>query len=284
MRVCKSVLGVMLLALGLPTMASSQLLPLATDNPVVYGHHHVVATNVDAHLKFWVDTLGGTPVKVGAPIQVVSFPDVLVFLANRPAAGGTEGTTVDHIGFTVADVRATVAKLKAAGYPITTAKAAPQGAKVDGDVAVMGPVTIAFAMGPDDTKVEFVEDRTVAGAPALHHVHFAAADPAQMQSWYAKTFGAKPSAQGEFRMADLPGVSLIFSKASGPVTTTREHALDHVGFEVKNLEEFCRQLEASGVKLDRPYTKVPALGIAVAFFTDPWGTYIELTEGLGNVK
>jgi hypothetical protein len=25
---------------------------------------------------------------------------------------------------------------------------------------------------------------------------------------------------------------------------------------------------------------VPALDIAIAFITDPWGTYIELTEGL----
>jgi hypothetical protein len=29
-----------------------------------------------------------------------------------------------------------------------------------------------------------------------------------------------------------------------------------------------------------PYTKRPDAGIAVAFLTDRWGTYIELTEGL----
>jgi hypothetical protein len=52
---------------------------------------------------------------------------------------------------------------------------------------------------------------------------------------------------------------------------------------VKNLEAFCRKLEASGVKFDRPYTKVPQLGLSVAFLTDPWGTYIELTEGLDRL-
>jgi len=36
--------------------------------------------------------------------------------------------------------------------------------------------------------------------------------------------------------------------------------------------------------LDRPYTKVPQLGIAIAFIKDPWGTNIEMTEGLANVK
>ena len=47
-----------------------------------------------------------------------------------------------------------------------------------------------------------------------------------------------------------------------------------------NLEEFCRQLEAKGVTFDRPYGRVDSLNIAIAFFTDPFGTYIELTEGL----
>lgn len=56
--------------------------------------------------------------------------------------------------------------------------------------------------------------------------------------------------------------------------------LDHIGFEVKNLAAFLEKLEGDGVKIDRPYTKVPALNIAIAFIYDPWGTYIELTEGL----
>jgi hypothetical protein len=32
------------------------------------------------------------------------------------------------------------------------------------------------------------------------------------------------------------------------------------------------------VKLDTPYRKIPQMGFAVAFLTDPWGTRIELTE------
>jgi hypothetical protein len=32
------------------------------------------------------------------------------------------------------------------------------------------------------------------------------------------------------------------------------------------------------VKLDSPYRKIPQMGFAVAFLTDPWGTRIELTE------
>ncbi len=38
------------------------------------------------------------------------------------------------------------------------------------------------------------------------------------------------------------------------------------------------------ITLDQPYTKVAALNIAIAFISDPWGTYIELTEGLNKVS
>ena len=58
--------------------------------------------------------------------------------------------------------------------------------------------------------------------------------------------------------------------------------LEIEGFEVENLEAFCRKLEGMGITLDRPYRRIDELDIAVAFFTDPWGTYIELTEGLDN--
>ena len=49
---------------------------------------------------------------------------------------------------------------------------------------------------------------------------------------------------------------------------------------MKNLEAFCQQLEAKGVKFDIPYRKAPRLGLGLAFLTDPSGVYVELTEGL----
>lgn len=69
-------------------------------------------------------------------------------------------------------------------------------------------------------------------------------------------------------------------KPETSIVGTKGRVIDHIGFEVENLEAFCKQLEAKGIKLDVPYRKIPNLGIAVAFLTDPQGTYIELTEGL----
>jgi len=72
---------------------------------------------------------------------------------------------------------------------------------------------------------------------------------------------------------------LSFSESATSVPT-KGRALDHIGFEVKGLEAFCKDLEAKGVKFDLPFRKVPAIGLSLAFLTDPFGTYIELTEGL----
>ena len=53
---------------------------------------------------------------------------------------------------------------------------------------------------------------------------------------------------------------------------------------MKNLEAFCHKLETAGIKLDRPYTRIPNSTTAIAFLTDPWGSYIELTENLAPAK
>ena len=67
---------------------------------------------------------------------------------------------------------------------------------------------------------------------------------------------------------------------------TAGRVVDHVGFEVKNLDAFSKALEAKGIKLVRPYKKRdPAMNnIATATIVDPWGVSIELTEGLDKIK
>jgi catechol 2,3-dioxygenase-like lactoylglutathione lyase family enzyme len=283
-RLLRVALPAVTFIVGAHTPARAQL-NRAKDGPIVYGHHHVNVTSVDAHKKFWVAGLGGTPVKIGtSPAEVVRFPNVLVFLTARAPSGGTKGTTVNHVGFETPNIRAAVDRLKAAGFPMVTRAELPPTYDVKDDLGQRpGGNIVAFVMGPDETKVELIENKAIAQSIVLHHIHFAAADVAAMKAWYVKTFAARPGTRAGFEAADLPGVNLTFSASAEPVVPTRGRTMDHIGFEVRNLEAFCKQLEASGITLDRPYTKVPALGIAIAFLTDPWGTYIELTEGLSAV-
>ena len=142
-------------------------------------------------------------------------------------------------------------------------------------------------MGPDGAKVELVTNEDKSGPPIkYHHVHFINKQYVEMQQWYMKAFDAtlRPGQTDFFIGADLPGVgySLNFFRWEGDQTITHVptagRVVDHVGFEVKNLEEFCRKLEAKGIKLTKPYSKSGSM--ASAFITDPWGVSIELTEGL----
>ena len=268
------------------TQASAQLIA-AKDGPIVYGHHHLNVSNAEASRKFFVDALGGVPAKLGT-IDMIKFPNAMVMLAVRQPSGGSKGTTVDHFAFSVPNLRQVVDRIKAAGFPIVTAAEAPSNIQVKDEMGVVtgGPVTgIAYAMAPDDMKIELIEMKAQTQPIMSHHVHFTGPQK-EMQAWYMETFGAAAGTSANaaaFISATLPGLTMNFTPAQGTVAT-RGRAIDHIGFEVKNLEAFVKQLEAKGIKPTMAYRSVPQAGLAIAFITDPWGTYIELTEGLDKVN
>jgi catechol 2,3-dioxygenase-like lactoylglutathione lyase family enzyme len=233
---------------------------------VAMGHLHLNVPDVEAAKKFWI-TMGGVPEKLG-PLELVKFPDVLVFLKQAQPTGGSVGTIVNHVGFRVPNVQAAMAKWKAAGLHTEAGNRPTQG----------------FVFTPEELRIEILEDATMGAPIANHHIHFFVTKDAvpEIKAWYAQTFGAKPGKRGDYEADDIPGANLTFSVSPSANAPTQGRALDHIGFEVKNLEAFCKKLEESGVKFDRPYNKVMP-NLAIAFFTDPWGTYIELTEGLDKL-
>ena len=250
-----------------------------------YGHHHLNVTHVGEHVRFFVNTLGGR-LSTRGTIQAVEFPNALVFLLEQPPTGGTKGTTVNHIAFGVPDIRRIVATVKAAGYAMVTRAELPTTLEVRDDLCYMADQStfVAFTMAPDETKIEFIEIPPQRTPIALHHIHFAAPQVLEMKAWYVKVLGAKPGTRGNFEAADLPCVNLTYSPAPSPVVGTKGRSLDRIGFEMNDLEAYCRGLEALGVAFDRPFTRVPPWNIGTALVTDPWGTSIELTEGLGEVS
>ena len=268
--------------LSCASAVSAQLLA-AKDGPIVYGHHHIAASDIPAHLKFFADTLGGTRITFGPQqVDVVKFPNVFIFFRSQKPTGGSTGTTVNHIGFSVPNLRATLDRATAAGNAIITRWDVAPTQKVIDDIAPVNETTsIAFVMGPDDVKVELLENKQQTMPIALHHVHFFGPQNTEMRAWYEKVFGAKPRpAGGTFLVADLPGVALNFSPSPDPVIGTTGRSIEHIGFEVRDLEAFCKKLEAMGITLNVTYRKSEAFGLGIAFVTDPWGTSIELNEGL----
>lgn len=254
--------------------------------PIRFSHNHLHVANVDAHKKFWVDGLGGTPAAAIGGAEAIRMSGVLVLLDPTPNRGGTKGTTVNHVGFQVPNLREVIDRVKAAGFPMVTREeitaVPPEAVKDDVAFNPFMEAFVAMTMGPEGTKVELVENPALTVPIALHHVHFF--NPAQeaMRDWYVALFDATPGSRGKFKTAELPGVSLTVSASSQPVVGTRGRVIDHIGFDVAGLDEFAGKLESGGAVIGRPDPRLQDLGIRSAFFTDPWGTSVELTEGLNR--
>ncbi len=255
---------------------------------VAMGHLHFYVTDVEANRKFWA-TLGATPggqLGTGATAStVLKLPGVLIVLTpTTEKRQPGDGSVVGHMAFRVKSFKA----LEAAGFAIRTAPERPGSGNIDlpsGDhieVFEENANQVAFKLdeGQKDETAER-HNRPMVGTIQSHHLHFylPKGEDVKARAWYQQRFGAIPGVRLRYLAGDLPGVNLNFSDATDPVGPTKGRTLDHVGFEITNLEAFCRKLEASGVKFDVPYQKRPN-GLGVAFFTDPWGTYVELTEGL----
>lgn len=270
---------VALLAAALMPLAtvSAQVSPtppaaLVAPGDAVLGHVHLLVSDVDANKKFWV-TMGGTPVTLGSgadAIEGVAFGNVRILLRKADNIAPAAGSGINHIGFYVPNVAQAIDRWKAAGLKTEAGRNAQQ----------------AFVSTPGDLiRVEILEMPGQAAPIVFHHVHYYvggsdAAATSEMQAWYTKMFGAVPGKRGAFDDDNVPGGELTFTKSGTPTAPTAGRAVDHVGFNVKNLEAYCKTLEAAGVKLDTPYTKRPEIGLALAFITDPWGNRIELNEQL----
>jgi catechol 2,3-dioxygenase-like lactoylglutathione lyase family enzyme len=265
--------SILALTLGL-TLAGSAGAQLAAPNDagVAMGHEHLNVKDVEVQKKFWMEQFAAVPLKKEG-LQGVKIPGMLILFRVQAATGGSEGTSMDHFGLKVPSTSETLKRCRAAGIPVQSEFKGTEG------------FPNAYIMGPDDVKVELQED-TALKAPAIaYHLHFmnAPGDEIKLRDWYAKNFGATIKKRGQHEAADIPGMNLSFGVTRNPpMIGTKGRSVDHIGFEVKNLEAFCKRLEANGVKLDAPYRKIPSAGIAIAFLTDPFGTYVELTEGLDS--
>jgi catechol 2,3-dioxygenase-like lactoylglutathione lyase family enzyme len=236
---------------------------------ITMGHWHLNSRDVQANKKIFV-AMGGVATSDG-PRERVTFPGVVVNLNlgapnPPPPTGGTIGSVVNHVGFIVKSVPDSVAKWKAAGVTVLPGN--------------NGRPDQAYVETPDGLRMEILENKNQAEPIRHEHVHFFVpeADIPKMQAWYAKTFGAKASQRNNAPVDDIPGVQLRFNKADAAQAPTKGRTLDHIGFDVVDLPGFIKKLEAAGIKLDRPYAKNEQSGVALAFITDPWGTYIELNE------
>ncbi len=250
------------------TAAFAQPMP-PNEAGVTMGHLHLNSADVAANKTIFAG-MGGTVGSVdGAPLQYVRFPGVVVILnlpsGAPPSSGPSEGTVVNHVGFLVSNVQDAVAKWKAAGVPVLPGN--------------NGRVDQAYVVTADGLRVEILEDKNQTAPIVFHHVHFFVPQAAipDIQAWYVKNFGARAGMRGPNQAADVPGANLTFSKTDSATVPTKGRILDHIGFDVTDIEATAKRLQANGVTLDRGIETLPN-GVKLLFVHDPWGTNIEVNQ------
>jgi catechol 2,3-dioxygenase-like lactoylglutathione lyase family enzyme len=258
------------LVLSVLLLASSAHAQLAAPNAagITYGHVHLNVKDIEVQKKLWVDIFGGVFVQKG-PLAAIKLPNMLIAFRQAEPTGGSEGTAMDHFGFKVRDITEILKSWRAAGYQVTREFTGAEG------------FPNAYLIGPDQLKIELQEDKTLPVKVSGYHIHFIIdTDLAKLRDWYVDMFGLVAKPRGTIPItADAPGMNLSFQTSRTPTVATKGRTIDHIGFEVTNLEGFCKKLEAKGVKFDIPFREVPAIGLKIAYITDPSGVYIELTEG-----
>jgi catechol 2,3-dioxygenase-like lactoylglutathione lyase family enzyme len=282
-----------LLTAAFPVCA--QIRPLNASG-VSAAHEHLIITDAAASTAFWT-ALGGTPEHIGT-LAGVKFPGIYILFQNNRGRGGrggsgrqgagapgssggqaatpatpppppesSVGSVAEGIGFTVKSLRDTLARLDALGIKPLPASTP----------------TSASVMSPEKVLVLLTEDASLPTEAASKELRMKVPNPSEAAEWYAKWFGASVVRQGNDAVARIPGMDMRFVETGEPAAGTHGRALDHIGFEVANLQALASKLQDGGVTVNTPF-RTMSLGFltAITFITDPWGTYIELNEGYAS--
>jgi catechol 2,3-dioxygenase-like lactoylglutathione lyase family enzyme len=247
---------------------------------VSMGHLHFFVHDVEPNVRFWTD-FGGTAERTGDSWRV-SFPDIDIIVTPGDYSGNSHGAVVSHVAFRVQSLKA----LEAQGIPFEyfqdrtsiATKHTPEGERVE--LFDDGATNIGFT--PDTAEPDEVAERhnrQLDVPVSSHHLHYhvPGKDVVTAKAWYTTVFGGVPGKRWEYEAVDLPGINLNFSEQKEATVSTKGRMIDHIGFEVADLDAFARSLTEKGIAFDDAGDEqLP--GVRSVFLYDPWGTRIALTE------
>ncbi len=174
-----------LLVFALSASALFAQLSAPNQSGVSMGHIHLLVADPEAQKNVWMGALGAELTHVGS-LDLLRLPGVFVVVGKARIAPtqGSEGSTVNRLGFAVRDLAAVKAKLDALHIE---------------NSPVNGNARRILARFPENVFVELTEDAALPAAVVMHDIHLATPDPARLQAWYVKTLGARAGTRGSFR-------------------------------------------------------------------------------------
>lgn len=239
-------------------------LSAAAAETMPYDHLHLIATDPAKAVVWYAKYMDGEKMDSDSRLR---FGSTLVIFFKRVAGfPGSDGSSVDHIGFSFKNLDAKMKQFREAGIKI-----------LGEPKEVPGKFKYGFIEDPWGTKIEVMEDHQTIG---FHHIHLRGPEPGKILDWYENAFGGKRTRYYDLLDAlNYNGVWLLAMGSPKPMAPTKGRSIDHLGWGVKDMEAAAKTLKGKGVRFTmepRPFN--PKVAIAIAFVEGPGGVRIELVQ------
>ncbi len=263
-RFATSILGaIALIAVSAPVLG-------AQSETLLYDHVHMAVPDPPAAAQWYLDHIGGEAVD-GRDERLLL--GTTRFIWQRAAdRRPSEGSVIDHLGFSVADLDAKLRELEAAGATITTPRR---------DVEGLFP--LSFAVDPWGVRLEIIEDPQHLG---FHHIHVRSPEPETALQWYQDKFGGvRTPLRGRLDGILYPGnVWLLVTQ--GETFPSTEGAIDHLGWRALDLNPKLDELSGKRVEITRRPNRLTFVNGQISFFfiAGPSGANIEMVQRAANMR
>ena len=236
----------------------------APTQSVAFDHVHIGVPDPAKAIEWYQKLFGG---------QMMPRPRRLVFgptrfdVSRTDTAKPSAGSLLDHLGFSVADLDASMQIFQAEGVNVVQpVREVPELYKR------------ALIEDPWGTRIAVVQDPQKVG---FHHVHLLVPNPEASLQWYAKQFGGTVGKlKGKIDGIEYAGFWLLAERGDG-MKPSRGHAIDHLGFRPTDMDSLVAGLRAQNVKVTSEPRAINNPGrptIHIAFIEDPDGIGIELIQ------
>jgi len=259
----------LILLLLLPVSGAAQ----AQTRTMPYDHIHLIAPAAEASV-WWEKNIPGGRRHPEGPNRLIYGAVRLVFQGGR-ATGGSQGSVIEHLGFSVTDLDAKMLELAAINTKV-----------VEPVKNVPGLYKTAVIEDPWGTQIQLVQDPELLG---FHHVQLRMTDTEAGYAWLLDKFGGeRTKLKGQLDSVKYSGggFSTVYVLiARGESVASQGRAIDHLGWRsTAAINDTKAMLEGKQVQLTsepRPLTLPNGPGANFFFITAPGGFRIEIVERPG---
>lgn len=244
----------------------------AESKTYLYDHVHMAVPEPEVAAQWYKDNIGGEFVD-GRVDRLLFGTTRIMFLRSNENTKPSEGSVIDHLGFSFPDLAATVAKVRAAGATVTS------------DVRdVPGLFKLAFITDPFGSRLELIEDPQHLG---FHHVHLRSTDPEATFKWYEESFGGiRTNLRGRLDGILYPGNVWLLVTRADSTFPSQGASIDHIGWRALDSDETIADLKSKNIEFTsepRDMT-LPNGSINYFYVQGPEGARVELVRRAADMR